>query len=168
MGMFCKHSPNLVFGLGHRSVQLHPVLLLKENPLPGTDILLLWQSCCASFPSFPWKTASLDWPLHCTSCGCRISLPNHPYGRFCSSPHSMSLACHPMGRPHRSSHPVDLLPIHLCGRCRRSSHPRGRTCFSSQPLALTAGSRLLSLVSHPLGRLDKSFQPSYPIFLSSF
>ena len=40
---------------------------------------------------------------------------------------------------------------------------RGRTCSSSQPLALTAGSRLLSLVSHPLGRLARSSQPSYLI-----
>ena len=42
MGMFCKHSPDLVFGLGHPPVQLHPVLLLQGNPLPGTGILLLW------------------------------------------------------------------------------------------------------------------------------
>ena len=42
MGMFCKHSPNLVYGLGHPPVQLHPVLLLEGDPLPGTGILLLW------------------------------------------------------------------------------------------------------------------------------
>ena len=41
MGMFCKHSPNLVIGLGHPPVQLHPVLLLQGDPLPGTGILLL-------------------------------------------------------------------------------------------------------------------------------
>ena len=40
--MFCKYSPNLVFGLGHPPVQLHHVLLLQGNPLPGTGILLLW------------------------------------------------------------------------------------------------------------------------------
>ena len=42
MVMFCKHSPNLVFGLGHPHVQLHPALFLQGNPLPGTGILLLW------------------------------------------------------------------------------------------------------------------------------
>ena len=42
MGMFWKHSPNFVFGLGHPPVQLHPVLLLQGDPLPGTGILLLW------------------------------------------------------------------------------------------------------------------------------
>ena len=52
MGMFCEHSP---------PVQLHPVLLLQDNPLPGTwnsAALALRQPCCPSFPSFPWKTAS--------------------------------------------------------------------------------------------------------------
>ena len=78
-------------------------------------------------------------------------------------PHPLSLARHLLGRPRCSSHPVDLLPIHPCGRCRCSSHPSGKTCFSSQPLALTAGSRQLSLVSQPLGRLDQSSQPSYLI-----
>ena len=42
MGMFCKHSPNLVFGLGHPPVQLHTVLLLLGDPLLGTGILLVW------------------------------------------------------------------------------------------------------------------------------
>ena len=195
-GMFCKHSPDLVFGLSHPSVQ--------GNSLPGTGILLLWFFCSLIALHFhhslenwiagllilklvrfimSWIFVLSDWgspaglslalacwraqvsvlPLHCTSCGCRICLPSHPCGRSCSSPHLLSLARHPLGRPCRSSHPVDLLPIHPCGRCRRSSHPRGRTCSSSQPLALTAGSYLLSLVSHPWGRLDKSSQPSYLI-----
>ena len=39
--MFWKLSPNLVYGLGHPPVQLHPVLLLQDNPLPGTGILIL-------------------------------------------------------------------------------------------------------------------------------
>ena len=42
MGMFWKHSLNLVFGLGHPPVHFHPVLLLQGGPLPGTCILLLW------------------------------------------------------------------------------------------------------------------------------
>ena len=41
--------------------------------------------------------------LHCTSCGCRICLPSHPYGRSCFSPHSLPLARHPLGWPCRSS-----------------------------------------------------------------
>ena len=40
------------------------------------------------------------------------------------------------------------------------------TCSFSQPLALTAGNPLLSLVSHPLGRLDKFSQPYYLISLA--
>ena len=42
MGMFCKHSPNFLYGLGHPPVQFHPVLLLQGDPLPGNGILLFW------------------------------------------------------------------------------------------------------------------------------
>ena len=41
MGMFWKHSPNLVYGFSHPLVQLHPVFP-QDDPLPGTGILLLW------------------------------------------------------------------------------------------------------------------------------
>ena len=118
MGMFWKPSPNLVF-----------------------DILFLW--LFGSLVGFISIIVLETRSLKCTSCGCRIYLPS---GRSCSSLHSLSLACHPLGRPRRSSHPVDLLAIHPCGRCKRSYHPSGKTCSSSQPLALTATSRLLSLV----------------------
>ena len=93
-------------------------------------------SCCSLQPS-PCTAPCFFLPLHCTACGCSCS---------CSSPHSLPLARHPLGWPRHSSHPVELLPIQPCGRCRRSSHARGRTFSSSQPLALTAGSRLQSLV----------------------
>ena len=42
MSMFWKLSLNILYGLGHPPVQLHPVLLLQGDPVPGTGILLLW------------------------------------------------------------------------------------------------------------------------------
>ena len=42
MGMFWKHSPNLVYGLGHPPVHFHSDHLLQGDPLPGTGLLLLW------------------------------------------------------------------------------------------------------------------------------
>ena len=49
MEMFLKHSANLVYGLGHPPV-------LRDDPVPGTGILLLWlfRSLVASLS---WKTA---------------------------------------------------------------------------------------------------------------
>ena len=95
-------------------------------------------SCCSLLPSPSLCTGACCFTsaLHLLWLQNMYSHRSNPSGRSCSFPIHFPWLAIPWEVP-VAAHP---------SRYRRSSHPSVRTCSSSQPMALTAGSQLLSLV----------------------